>query len=156
MERTTMKLTFTTLTLTAAVVAATAMPMAFAQDQTQPRAGRAAGARKGMQKFQADLDKAVSRANLSAQQRRDLDNIRANMQKQAETRRQGGTVDRQAMRQNMQALRDLISSEAFQAEDREILTNDLKQMRKAGKHRGGGRRNSAPSTTIPPQSQGLL
>ena len=140
----------TTLTLTAAFVAATAM--AAAQDQqpqpqpNTPSSPRAAqGTRKStMQKFQADLDKAVSRANLSEQQRRDLDNIRASMQKQAEARRQGGTVDRKAMRQNMQALRDLISSEAFQAEDRETLLNDLQQMRGGSKRRGTSRQTSPP------------
>jgi hypothetical protein len=139
----------TTLTLTAAFVAATAM--AAAQDQPQPQPNttnspRAAqGTRKStMQKFLADLDKAVSRANLSDQQRRDLDNIRASMQKQKDARKQGATVDRKAMRQNMQALRNLISSEAFLAEDRETLLNDLQQMRGGAKRRGTSRQTSPP------------
>jgi hypothetical protein len=124
------------------------------QPQQQPSGKRTAKSgqarRAGMKKLQADLDQAAARAKFTDEQRQQFDAARKALRDQAERRRGKGssetaTADRESARQAMRNLRGLVSSEAFQPEDRELLRKDLNDLRRnAGRNRQGNR-NSNPA-----------
>ena len=103
---------------------ATLLIAAAAFAQTTPTPTPAEPAKHGaariaaIKKLQADLDQAVSRANLTEQQRNEMTTARETLRKQADRQRKGDKPDRDSVRQAMQTIRSMTASSAFQAEDR--------------------------------------
>lgn len=96
--------------------------------------GQAAGA--PLQTLLTDLDAAKANAQLSDAQRADLDKAMATLKSARETRMNGGTPDRGAMRSALQTIRKISQSDAFRAEDKEKIKKDIEALRSAA----GGRR----------------
>ena len=142
--------------------------VAFPQEQPQPKTqdpqdrpaqqvqqGRKQGeARRTMlKKLQTDLDVASSRAKFSDEQRKQFDAARQVLRDQHERgRRKNATAETTAAnggttREALKTLQSLANSEAFQAEDRELLRKDLSELRQSGRNRqgksGGKARKSA-------------
>ncbi len=132
--------------------------VAFAQEQPQPKtqAPQDQPAQQGQQglkqgearrtmlrKLQTDLDGASSRAKFSDEQRKQFDSARQVLrdQQQQGRRKNAGaettTANRGTAREALKTLQSLANSEAFQAEDRELLRKDLSELRKSGRNRQG-------------------
>lgn len=119
------------------------------QTQTGKRDRKGGETRRAqMQKFQTDLDQASARANFTAEQRKQFDEARQTLRQQAQRgRRNGGgaSSDQETAgnpREALRTLRSLVQSDAFQAEDRELLRKDMDAIRKGGgrnRQGGGGR-----------------
>lgn len=121
------------------------------QQQSGKRDRKAGEARRtSMKKLQTDLDQASARAKFTDEQRKQFEDARAALRQQAQQRggrRSGGGSQDQAggqgnAREAMRTLRELIQSDAFQAEDRELLRKDFDALRKSGgrnRQGGGGR-----------------
>jgi G:T/U-mismatch repair DNA glycosylase len=89
-----------------------------------------------LQTLLTDLDAAKANAQLSDAQRVDLDKAMATLKSARETRMNGGTPDRGAMRGALQTIRKISQSGAFRAEDKEKIRKDIEALRSAA----GGRR----------------
>ena len=116
------------------------------QDQPAQRGRKQGEARRAMmKKLQTDLDRASSRAKFTDEQRTQFDTARQALRQQGERGRgkdavaETAATDRTAAREALKTLRSLTSSEAFQAEDRELLRKDLDELRKSGRNRQGGK-----------------
>lgn len=112
-------------------------PQPQPQSQDSPKQGKTR--RSMIQKLQADMDQASTRAKFTEEQRKQFDAARATLRQQGERRRKSGaeaaSANHGSAREAMQALRGLMSSDAFQAEDKELLRKDLDELRKSGRNR---------------------
>jgi dihydroorotase-like cyclic amidohydrolase len=142
----------TAMKILTALLIATAT-LAMAQTQTQPRAiqpediqARKAARLAAAEKLQTDMDQAMSRANLTEQQRQEFTSARQVLRKQALRHKGGEKLDRATVRQAMQTIRGLSASNSFQPEDRETMKRDLQELRNHSPHRksaASGKRKSA-------------
>jgi hypothetical protein len=109
-----------------------------AGQQTSGQRNRKGGEarRASLRKLQTDLDQAAARAKFTEEQRRQFDDARATLRQAAEDRMGGRRGSESAgqsdAREALRTLRDLVQSDAFQAEDREILRKDLRELRTSG------------------------
>lgn len=127
-------------TLATLLIAAAAFAQTPAPAPAEP-AKHGVARMAAIQKLQADLDQAVSRANLTEQQRSEMTTARETLRSQADHQRKGDKLDRGSVRQAMQTIRGLSASSAFQAEDREIMKKDLEEIRKNTKRGRSGSAN---------------
>ena len=143
----------TTLALAALLVAGiggtiVAFDSPQTDQQTQPQRGnRGAHA----QKLQEQIQTAIANGNLSADQRARLEQSQATLRAAAETRKNGGQVDRQQVQQAMGDMRSILQSDAIRPEDRTAIEQTMKEMRGNGKgKRGKGRRGQGKRGQQPP------
>ncbi len=93
-------------------------------------------------KLRSDIDRAMANATLSEEQKKKLDESRAKLQQAAAKRHRGGERAKpREMHDALQDIRTVFESDAFKAEDRQAVRDDLKKLLEGRK--GSRRRRAA-------------
>ena len=87
-----------------------------------------------------DVNRAVANATLTADQKKTLDQSREALRQAAMKRKGGERADPQQVRAALENMRSLFQSDAFRAEDRQAVEEDLRNIRE---FRKGARRRAA-------------
>lgn len=108
------------------------------ENQPGPSRQEMAKRRDTLRKLRDHLNTAIANAKLTDEQRQKMEAARAALAPMAQRKRRaaGQPPDRQAMRKAMMDLREVLQSGAFREEDRALIQNDLKELRKQGLRAG--------------------
>jgi hypothetical protein len=108
-----------------AILALSAIPIAA---QEMPTRQQLQNRRHAITKLQTDLNTAIANAKLTDDQKKTLEEARANLSA-------ARGKDRAAVRKALSDVRSIMQSDAFRPEDRQMIRKDLQRLRPARKAR---------------------